>query len=268
MLAVACGALWVTTALVGCGEERSVPVVTGAGASGGTGGKSGSGGEGGEDASGASGASTDGGSSPGGAPNGEGGSDAGAGGAVIPPIDTACAGDRAFAAVSGAFVDPTPQAFALALNEAVFGLVPMSFVLRNDGGVAKAAASYTIVDDGAHSFVEAMAPDFVPAWIAEGGFGTISSQNRGYLLVQLEDGPLEVPLDNVSFVATTREGCTRGVVSMTGVLPPENADLVARITGTAAEDGAAEEARTPEAAVMVSALFSVELVEFDFEASP
>jgi hypothetical protein len=260
-----------TSALAGCGEERSVPVVTGTGASGGTGGNGGNAGDGGEGddgGAGEGGAAADGGNSSGGAPDGAGGAEDGGGGSGIPPIDAACSGDRAFAAVSGAFVDPTPQDFALALNAAILGVVaPMSFVVRTDGDMAEVAASYTIVGDGAHSFLAAMAPDFVPAWIAEGGFGTSSSQNRGYLLVELDDGPLEVPLDNLSFFATTRDGCTRGVVSMTGVLPAENADLVERITGTATDeaDAMSEERRTPEEAVTVSALFSVELVEFDFE---
>lgn len=263
------GALWLLSTAVACGEERSIPSVQGPnneGARGGTGGENAEGGS----PTGTGGAGAGAPSGEGGAPNGEGGSEQGEGGAGIPPIDQACSGDRAFAALSGAFVDPTPRDLAIALNEAIFGIAPMSFVLRGESDVAEAAASYTIVGDGAHSFPESTAPSFVPAWIAEGGFGSTSSQERGYLLVELSDGPLEVPLDNVSFVATTRDGCTRGMVNMTGVISAANGDVIEQLIGASTDTAAApaDERRVPTEDVTVSALFLVELVEFDFGTLP
>jgi hypothetical protein len=257
---------------VGCADEE--PTIggwrSGSGASGGVSGASGASNpplEAGAPAGG--GTPTD-----GGAPGSGGslavGSDAGVGegGANALPIDAACVGNRAFVAVSGAFIEPTPRELALGLNELIFDSTPMSFVLLEDAGLPRVAASHTILNDGLHAFPEALTPQFVPGWLAEGGFGSSAAQERGHLYVVLEDGPLEVPLANITFSATTQADCTRGVVSMNGVIPAHRADLVARLSGVPSDDSMDPDDRPVDEEVTVSALFAVDLVEFDFEALP
>jgi hypothetical protein len=265
-------ALWLSAAGMGCGEQRDTPPVTGAGATGGSAGEGASfGGESGTP--GGSGATSRAGETGEAGAGGTPSSEAGAGGqgeagTGIPPIDEVCAGDRAFVAVSGAFIDPTPRELALGLNAAIFDKEPMSFVLRNHGDMAEVAASYTIVGDGAHSFPPAMVPAFVPAWIAEGGFGSNTAQDLGYLSVEINGLPFELPLTNITFVATTRDQCARGVVTMSGVIPPGNSDLLERISGEATQAATPRDERTTDEEITVSGLFSIEQVAFDFEALP
>lgn len=188
-------------------------------------------------------------------------------------IDVACEGDRAFDVVSGAFVDPTPPALALALNEAIWGKRPLVIVLRADGDEPRLAASYTKLLGAAQEFPKGLIPEFTPAWVAEGGFGSSSAQTAGWLLVTLESGPLEVPLQNLNVFVTTRDGCSKGFASLSAVIPGDNADLVEEIVGAPIEGEPEEEdPEEPEQEdtqeVPVQALFSLELADFSFEKLP
>lgn len=198
----------------------------------------------------------------------------GAGGADQPPpptepIDGACVGRRAFVATSGAFVPPTGKALALALNAATYGASPITFALFADSQPVRAAASYSVKSGQRHSFPPSLAIEPTPAWLALGGFGSLTAQGRGYLQLATDDGPLELPLDNVSFTVSTADDCTRGVARLTGVIPEANADLIERLSGAggAGAEGEAD-ARPAAADTPIEAVFSVESVDFEVGRAP
>ncbi len=197
----------------------------------------------------------------------------GAGGADQPPplkpIDGACLGRRAFVATSGAFVPPTGKELALALNAATYGASPIAFALFADSQPITAAASYSVKSGQRHSFPPSLAIEPTPAWLALGGFGSLTAQGRGYLQLTTADGPLELPLDNVSFTVSTADDCTRGVARVTGVIPEANADLIERLSGAggAGAEGEAD-ARPAAADTPIEAVFSVESVDFEVGSAP
>lgn len=213
-------------------------------------------GQGGNAAAGSS--STDGGASPGAAGDGP----------VDPrPTDTSCSGERAFAVTASAFVSPTPKALAEALNADTFDSSPLTVVLRNDGEAPLVAASYTQDSAGKQIFHPGLEPELTPAWLTGDTFGTETAQPHGYLLVSTQSGPLEVPLDNVSFSLSTSDRCGKGVATLSGVIPADHADLVDTLTGASA-GGSEDPGREAPADTPVSAIFSVELVDFDFGSLP
>lgn len=263
--------------LAACGDDPARPGFGGT-SSGGRGGErpQGDAGAGAEPRNGGGAAGT---ASRGGGPSAEAGAgseagaagDAGAAGAIEEPspIDEPCRGDRAFKVVAGAFVEPTSEALALELNRLVYGESPLTIVLRTSGDEPRVAASYTKRDGSTEAFPEALAPELAPGWIATGGFGTLSAQTSGWMLVTLGSEPLEIPLQNISFVITTRDRCTRGTAMLSAVIPGDNADLVDRILGTPEDPEEEEEERLPTTnEVPLEAVFVVELTDFNFESSP
>lgn len=272
------------------GSDHRPPAGTGAlGSSDGDAGESGggrdagnNGGKGsGSDEPGAGGTPTDSaGTSAGGEPTSEGGAAGadGEGGAApvdSKPRDGSCTGQRAFTALAGSFVSPTEAQLARALNDAIFGIAPITIALLNDGESPRVAASYSKESAGRHAFHPGIAPEPTLAWVKGEAFGTDAAQAHGYLLLDTTSGALELPLDNLSYSVTTSEGCSKGVVTLTGVIPASRADLVQQLTGSDSDDaeggsgGAGnDEDRDEPVDTAVSAIFSVELVDFDFGSVP
>lgn len=207
-----------------------------------------------------------------GTPRGEGGasenSSSGGEPAVDPtPLQSTCTGERAFTASSGAFIAPTDKALAEALNDGIYGISPVTFVLLNDGASPRVAASYSKDSSGKQAFHAGLAPEPTAAWVNGETFGTDTAQPEGYLLIDTADGPLEVPLANLSYSLTTSERCSKGIATLAGVIPKSHADLVVRLTGV--ESGDPEDAERGDAVdTPVSAIFSVEQSDFDFGSVP
>ncbi len=231
---------------------------SGGGSSSDAGGSAGSGGEITADGSGGASSDTDGmgGSSSGSSSDGT--SLGGQGGA--PAEDLACQQDLAFAAVSGAFVGPTPFELALALNQVAYDTSVISFVLRGAADDPTLTASYTLVQDGEHMFPKVLEPSSAPAWVSDSGFGSTSSQQQGWMLVSIDSGPLEIPLRNIRVTASTESGCTRGVAVVTAVIPGEDADVVDELVPSSEPAGGEE--RGTAADITIRALFDIETVPF------
>lgn len=189
-----------------------------------------------------------------------------AGAPTAEPIDRACMGDRAFAVSGGAFVAPTEKPLALALNRDIFGVSPITFVLRG-GDEPIVVASYSVDANGQQAFPAALATPSVAAWIRSGGFGTETAQPSGYLRVIADDGDVEIPLENLTFSVTTQQGCTRGVARLTATIPASRRDLVDKLSGGRG-DGPDDPGRSAEVETPVHAVFEVELVDFDFRSGP
>jgi hypothetical protein len=186
------------------------------------------------------------------------------------PIDDACTGNRAFAASGSAFVKPTEQALALALDEDTYDTSPITFVLRG-GDKPRVAASYTVDAGGVQAFPPELAPEETVGWIRKGGFGTDSAQVSGYLLVTAADGQVELPLENLTFTLTTQQHCTRGIARLSGTVPASRRDLVDKLAAAHSNNGNGnpnDPGRTPEIETPVHAVFAVELVDFDFGSTP
>jgi len=188
----------------------------------------------------------------------------GSGGITEP---AACSSDIAFQAVSSAFVEPTPKALALRLNELTFDGAPISFVLQGEAPDQTLQASYTVDEDGYQVFPGALIPPETPAWLQDNDFGSVAPQEEGWLLVTTEEGPLELPLRNIRVTASTESDCTRGLAVVTGVAPAEQADVWEELVEPTAED--AEDGERGGADMTIRALFAIELVEFhDRGATP
>jgi hypothetical protein len=196
------------------------------------------------------------------------GSDAGGDGAVDPtPRETACTAPRAFIAHAGSFVAPTDKALAQALNQDIFDRRPITFVLLGEPEAPRVAASYSQESAGKQAFHAGIAPEPTDGWLNGDAFGTATAQPHAHLLVDTEDGPLEIPLDNLSYTVTTSDACTQGVATVSGVIPASRADLVDQLTGVDSGDPELPDREDP-LDTPVSAIFSVELVEFDFGSVP
>lgn len=204
-------------------------------------------------------------------PQGDGGTtEPGAGGAPpvdVPPRDTACTSPRAFIARSGSFVAPTDKALAQALNEAIFDQRPITFVLLGEVEAPRVAASYSKDSAGTQAFHAGIAPEPTEGWVNGDAFGTRTAQPHGYLLVDTTDGPLEIPVDNLNYSVTTSDACTKGVATVSGVIPASRADLVDQLTGQDSGDPEQPDREEPMDTPL-SAIFSVELTDFDVGSLP
>lgn len=183
-------------------------------------------------------------------------------------IVSACAGNRAFAVVSGVFVDPTPAELATRLSDTSYEVSPISFVLFSEGASADSelAASYTVAGSGAQAWPASREPEPSVAWLEERGFGSVTAQEDGWMLVNDASAPIEVRLRNVRVTASTETECDRGTATLVAVVPAEWTEVLNEIApGTAPE--AASDRGAAATDVTISAEFAFEQVEFEFGAA-
>lgn len=182
---------------------------------------------------------------------------------------SACAGNRAFAAVSGVFLDPTPAQLAARLSATSYAESPISFVLFADNASSDVAlaVSYTVGRSGARRWPASHKPSHAPAWLEGRGFGSTAAAENGWMLVA--DAPVtrEVRLRNVRVAATTDAECTRGTATLVAVVPGEWSKVLNDIAPGTVPDAATDRGgRAPD--VTISAEFGFELVEFEFGGAP
>lgn len=183
-------------------------------------------------------------------------------------VASACAEDRAFAAVSWIFVEPTPPQLAERLNDAGYDRSPISFVLfAGSASDGELAASYTVVgESGAETWPASREPEASEAWLQEFGFGASAAQEEGWMLVNGGTGLLEVHLRNLRVTATTNAECTRGTATLVAVVPAEWSDVLDEIAPGSASRAASTRGDVASD-VTISAEFGFEQVEFDFRGS-
>ena len=186
-----------------------------------------------------------------------------------PEVTPLCEGNRAFAASYSAFVPPTPPDLAIALNAQLYGKNPVSVVLTRDDEGPLLAATYTTQEDGVHSFPGGLDPDLARAKNTPTGFESQAAQLEAWLWLDLEDGPVELPLENVTLLATALNSCTAALITLTGVVSEDYADLVAEISGDQSEpevDGGDDRGDMEGTSTSVKLLIEAELVDFDYES--
>jgi hypothetical protein len=170
-----------------------------------------------------------------------------------------------FAATSTAFVEPTPRELALGLNAVTYGGSPISVVLRDLDSEPTVAASYTVVnEEGRHAFPDGLVPEAVPAWVEDDEFGNIPAQEEGWLLVEIDSQPLELPLHNLRLSVSTEADCSRGTMTLSGVVWGSESDVwqdaVAGGQDVEPPDEVQDEDRVVDD-VTVSAIFTIERVD-------
>ncbi len=249
-------------ALVACQEARpkkfspSARVDSAASAS--------SNGAGGDDA-GAAGSDGVGGRQSGSSATGSAGADATGGEDAV----SACVGERAFSAVSGVFLDPTPAELAAHLSATSYAESPISFVLFADGAGSDVAlaVSYTVGKGGARTWPVSRKPNRAPAWLEGPRFGSAAAAEAGWMLVPGARASREIRLRNVRVTATTDAECTRGTATLVAVVPGEWSKVLNDIVPGTVPDAASDRVgRAPD--VTISAEFGFELVEFEFGGAP
>lgn len=181
-------------------------------------------------------------------------------------IDTPCTGNRAFLATGGAFVSPTPAKLAHELNRDIYEASPISLVLVEGESGRQLAASYTVQTAEGHTFPQ-LQPQFAPATATAEGFAHAETQLEGWMMLERETGPLELPLSNISVVATTSDRCQRAMVTLSAVISADYADLVEEIAAGPADAGDGRGNGEPTA-TSVRLLFEAELIDFAFDALP
>jgi hypothetical protein len=193
----------------------------------------------------------------------------GMGGGAIPPADIACIGDFAFRAVGMSFAPPTPKDLAVTLGELTYSATehPIAVVLRSSDATATTlAASATMEDSMALSaFVTDLQPTFTEAAIAQGSFGSLTTQLIGYLRVRHDAGFLDLELANLNVQAATSSSCGQAFATLDASIPaaereksltlPDGETTVGDLAGGDPADD-----------IQLRALFSAESVEFDFDS--
>ena len=174
-----------------------------------------------------------------------------------------CDTDRAFAMVSGAFVQPTPPSLALVLNASAYDNEPFSVVVRYAEAGSTAAASYTVDASGSRTFPAGLVPDFATVLARVGGFDSSAVQAAGWLLIETGDGPQALPLEDLGVSVSVRDFCTRATVILSGSVSADDADLVAELSGEPIEVDAGGPRAGPSS-TPVRGIFEGELVNFDF----
>lgn len=177
-------------------------------------------------------------------------------------VATPCTGNRAFLSMGGAFVHPTPSELAHVLNQDIYNGGAMTIVLQTTDAGPRLAASYTVDTVNGHTFTE-LRPEFVAGAVSAAGFASVETQAEGWMLLERETGPVELPLANISLQATTTDNCLRAFVTLSAIIPGEYLDRVIEGTGNEADAGEGRGAGEP-GDTSVRVLLETELVTFDF----
>lgn len=179
-------------------------------------------------------------------------------------FDSDCDGNRAFIATGGAFVDPTPPKLALRLNQDIYRQPAVTLVLLNEEHPPRMTASYSVGTAFGQAFSN-LKPDLVQARGSASGFTYEHTQLRGWMWIQRDAGPIELPLRNLHVTATALDSCTRVLFTLSAVVPAEDVDLIAPDLELDAGGGPRED---QVAETSIRALFEAELTHFDFGSLP
>lgn len=183
------------------------------------------------------------------------------------PEEPACQRNVAFQAHGINFVEPTPQALALRLNEMSFGYDSQGIVVAlgaAQAGSPKLLAGFAEAQGGVHQIT---AGDPIEARVGPGGFESLGVQSSALLRVGHGAHIVDLELRNVSVRARTVGECGEAWVSLSAVIPTSEGSQM--LKGEAGLDSVADLAggsQDGQVGWQFQALFLTEAVSFDFES--